>query len=81
LAEGGKRAVRVWRNPDCGLFFYDATADERGRWWGAMGAVCGNRHSLASFAKNTQAKGGGKIPSALLTSSSTGEPVANRNNW
>jgi predicted RNA-binding Zn ribbon-like protein len=41
--------VRVCANPECGLFFYDASRTSRRRWC-AM-AVCGNRHKVASFAR------------------------------
>ena len=50
LAEGiTDTHVRVCANPDCGLYFYDASRTSRRRWC-AM-AVCGNRHKVASFAR------------------------------
>jgi predicted RNA-binding Zn ribbon-like protein len=57
VAEGENARVRVCANPDCGLFFYDASRTKRRRWC-AM-AVCGNRHKAASFAKKHGAKGAG----------------------
>jgi predicted RNA-binding Zn ribbon-like protein len=54
LAEGENARVRICANPDCGLFFYDASRTKRRRWC-AM-AVCGNRHKVASFAKKHAAK-------------------------
>jgi len=58
VAEGENARIRVCANPDCGLFFYDASRTKRRRWC-AM-AVCGNRHKVASFAKKHAAKGAGK---------------------
>jgi predicted RNA-binding Zn ribbon-like protein len=58
VAEGENARVRVCANPDCGLFFYDASRTKRRRWC-AM-AVCGNRHKVASFAKKHAGKHAGK---------------------
>jgi predicted RNA-binding Zn ribbon-like protein len=58
VAEGESARVGVCANPDCGLFFYDASRTRRRRWC-AM-AICGNRHKVASFAKKHAAKGAGK---------------------
>jgi predicted RNA-binding Zn ribbon-like protein len=58
VAEGESARVRVCANPDCGLFFYDASRTRRRRWC-AM-AICGNRHKVASFAKKHAARGAGK---------------------
>ena len=58
VAEGENARIRVCANPDCGLFFYDASRTKRRRWC-AM-AVCGNRHKVASFAKKHAAKGAGR---------------------
>jgi predicted RNA-binding Zn ribbon-like protein len=50
VAEGSADThVRVCANPECGLYFYDASRTSRRRWC-AM-AVCGNRHKVASFAR------------------------------
>lgn len=58
VAEGENARVRVCANPECGLFFYDASRTKRRRWC-AM-AVCGNRHKVASFAKKHASKGAEK---------------------
>ena len=58
VAEGENARIRVCANPDCGLFFYDASRTKRRRWC-AM-AVCGNRHKVASFAKKHAVKGAGR---------------------
>jgi len=52
--EGVGARVRVCANPECGLFFYDASRTKRRRWCSM--AVCGNRHKVASFARKHAAK-------------------------
>ena len=49
VAEGGIARLRVCHNPDCGLFFYDASRTHRRRWCSM--AVCGNRSKVAAFTR------------------------------
>jgi predicted RNA-binding Zn ribbon-like protein len=58
VAEGENARLRLCANPDCGLFFYDASRTKKRRWC-AM-AVCGNRHKVASFAKKHTVRSGTK---------------------
>lgn len=53
-SEGPEARVRVCANPECGLFFYDASRTRRRRWCSM--AVCGNRHKVASFARKHGAR-------------------------
>src|SRR6266849_361305 len=49
IAEGGNARLRACANPQCGLFFYDASRTHRRRWCSM--ARCGNRHKVAAFAR------------------------------
>ena len=49
IAEVGNARLRACANPQCGLFFYDASRTHRRRWCSM--ARCGNRHKVAAFAR------------------------------
>lgn len=49
IVEGERAPVRRCANPNCGLFFYDASRTRRRRWCSM--ALCGNRHKVATFAR------------------------------
>lgn len=49
VAEGASARLRLCANPNCGLFFYDASRTRRRRWCSM--ARCGNRHKVATFAR------------------------------
>jgi predicted RNA-binding Zn ribbon-like protein len=49
IMEGAAAPLRRCANPDCGLFFYDASRTRRRRWCSM--ALCGNRHKVAAFAR------------------------------
>jgi len=49
VVEGAKAPIRLCANPQCGLFFYDASRTHRRRWCSM--ASCGNRSKVAAFAR------------------------------
>ena len=49
LVEGPQAPVRRCANPNCRLFFYDASRTRRRRWCSM--ATCGNRHKVSTFLK------------------------------
>ena len=49
LVEGPEAPVRRCANPNCRLFFYDASRTRRRRWCSM--ATCGNRHKVSAFLK------------------------------
>ena len=49
LSEPPPGGLRLCLNPNCGLFFYDASPTHRRRWCSM--AVCGNRQKVAAFAR------------------------------
>lgn len=49
LVEGPQAPVRRCANPNCRLFFYDASRTRRRRWCSM--AACGNRHKVSAFLK------------------------------
>jgi predicted RNA-binding Zn ribbon-like protein len=49
VAEGTEAPVRICANPECGLFFYDASRTGRRRWCSM--ATCGNRAKVAAHSK------------------------------
>jgi predicted RNA-binding Zn ribbon-like protein len=53
IAEGGQARLRLCANPQCGLFFYDASRTHVRRWCSM--AACGNRSKVAAFARRHNA--------------------------
>jgi predicted RNA-binding Zn ribbon-like protein len=49
IVEGAHAPLRRCANPNCGLFFYDASRTRRRRWCSMT--LCGNRHKVAAFAR------------------------------
>ena len=49
IVEGAPAPLRRCANPNCGLFFYDASRTRRRRWCSMT--LCGNRHKVAAFAR------------------------------
>lgn len=54
LTEGAESRIRKCANPECGLFFYDASRTHKRRWCSM--ALCGNRSKVAAFAKRLQTR-------------------------
>lgn len=56
IIEGRKAPVRKCANPDCILYFYDASRTGKRRWCSM--AACGNRNKVAAFARRQRRKRG-----------------------
>ncbi|HYL09416.1 MAG TPA: CGNR zinc finger domain-containing protein [Candidatus Acidoferrales bacterium] len=58
ISEGPEAPVRICANPQCGLFFYDASRTGKRRWCSM--AVCGNRHKVAQHARRAAVASSGR---------------------
>ena len=54
IAAGPRAPIRKCANPDCGLFFYDASRTGKRRWCSM--AVCGNRAKVAAHYRRAKNK-------------------------